>query len=102
MFWGELIGERWTTANGFHPEGMSAISRGLSEATPSEELRAVRTDSFNRVGNAPRVVRRNTITRRRTRGALPTRLNESVLTARSSSEGVASLNPRLMADIPSG
>ena len=40
-------------------------------------LRAVRTGSFNRVGNAPRVVRRNTIPRCTTRGALPTRLNDA-------------------------
>ena len=40
-------------------------------------LRAVRIDSFNRVGNAPRVVLRNTIPRRLTRGALPTRLNDA-------------------------
>ena len=39
--------------------------------------------SFNRVGNAPRVRRRGIVFRRTTRGALPTRLNESVLTARS-------------------
>ena len=32
--------------------------------------------SFNRVGNAPRVDRRNRIPRRSTRGALPARLNE--------------------------
>ena len=38
--------------------------------------------SFNRVGNAPRVKRRGVVFRRTTRGALPTRLNEAVLTAR--------------------
>ena len=38
--------------------------------------------SFNRVGNAPRVQRRGIVSRRTTRGALPTRLNESALTAR--------------------
>ena len=37
FLWG-LIGERWTTATGLHPEGMSAISRGASEATPPEEV----------------------------------------------------------------
>ena len=35
---GGLIGERWAMATGLHPEGMSAISRGLSEATPPEEV----------------------------------------------------------------
>ena len=33
--------------------------------------------SFNRVGNAPRVVRQNRTPRRWTRGALPTRLNDA-------------------------
>ncbi len=46
--------------------------------------RAVKTDSFNRVGNAPHVARRNTVPRRWPRGALPTRLNDagSILAAR--------------------
>ena len=38
FFLGDFIVERWTTATGLHPEGMSAMSRGLSEATPSEEV----------------------------------------------------------------
>ena len=35
---GLLIPLRRTMATGLHPEGMSAISRGLSEATPPEEV----------------------------------------------------------------
>ena len=38
--------------------------------------------SFNRVGNAPRVKRRGTRFRDSTRGALPTRLNESIQAVR--------------------
>ncbi len=41
-------------------------------------LNTARTGSFNRVGNAPRVRRRNRLPPRSTRGALPTRLNDSV------------------------
>ena len=36
-----------------------------------------KADSFNRVGNAPRVVRHNNFSRQSTRGALPTRLNDA-------------------------
>ena len=38
MFSGDSFGERWTTATGLDPEGMSAISRGLSvRDTPGRE-----------------------------------------------------------------
>ena len=40
-------------------------------------FRDLLTSSFNRVGNAPRVERRESLVRHTTRGALPTRLNDA-------------------------
>ena len=34
------MGLKRTSIRSLHPEGMSAISRGLSEATPPEEIRS--------------------------------------------------------------
>ncbi len=53
-----------------------------SEAANLPRAAEIDATSFNRVGNAPRVQRRGIVFRRKTRGALPTRLNESFLTAR--------------------
>ena len=56
------------------------LTRPTNVDTPhAAEINAA---SFNRVGNAPRVRRRGIVFRRTPRGALPTRLNESVLTTR--------------------
>ena len=61
------------------------VAKQLFEEIPhAAEIDAA---SFNRVGNAPRVRRRGIVFRRTTRGALPTRLNESVLTARRRNAG---------------
>ena len=50
--------------------------------------------SFNRVGNAPRVARRNTSDSRSTRGALPTRLND-----RTGQDNVARLRAAQLASV---
>ncbi len=54
------------------------LDASLSETCAIPRAAEISATSFNRVGNAPRVQRRGIVSRRTTRGALPTRLNESV------------------------
>src|SRR5665213_1572633 len=77
----------------FHPGGMSAISRGLSAATPPERDRSI----FDPEGVIATLYLRTISLHSQTAATPP-----GSWVCRSHSGGIAALNPRLMACIPPG